>query len=237
MARNLLYPLLLFALAAWFVLAGPEPPGAPVGDAPPSVVEEVEAAAATVAEPATVLDERVFDFLEDVIEPGRSESRRLAEVRAELLRAEQDGGRLHLVASAEGPFIEPPAGWVHFSGANPITAREMQRALDEPELLSVATTDASGVARSGSFRAGRRGSLPMRQRLPNGRFAFDAESAEEFLLEVVFDSGPLPEGEHRFEVRYEGELRLYVGLRLDAAGGELLEHGTPGPHTPSEDAQ
>ena len=67
--------------------------------------------------------------------------------------------------------------------------------------------------------------------LPEGRFAWRAESEESYPLELVVESAPLGAGQHRLEVQMAGKLRLWVGFEFDGLVGSITGYGTPGPHS------
>lgn len=200
--------------------AAPAPPQPPAGQPLPGE--------------AVVLDARTFPYLEDEHGPPGRPRRALAGIDVRLETA-GDGERIVIVARATGDEVQPPPGFEHVAGTNLITARELARILDGRDTLEVATVGEEG-ARAGTYRAGRVGRMRTRQVLPEGRFAFRAET-EELPLELVLDSGALPAGRNRTEIRLNGDLRLWVAALVEDGSSRILDAGVFGPSTPSGDLQ
>jgi hypothetical protein len=179
-----------------------------------------------------LLDARRFAYLEDERALPR---RALAEIGVELRRAEDGRARLAIRASATGPLVAPPPGWRERSGANRITARELER-LHGEGAIALRSTRIGGapaaprVSVAGSVRAGRRGPLARRRALPGGRFALAADDGGAHLLALELASGGLAEGRWRTEVEVEGEPRLWVEIEWGGARGRILGAGSLGAH-------
>lgn len=181
--------LALGALAALLAL----PPGAP-----PASLE---------------LDRKDAPYVAD--EPG---GRIHAEVSARLLTAGPEQVRLRLAISAVGPSVDPVPGFAGVAGANRITAREIGKLLEGDALAIETTVHAAGEPGRvpGTAWATRHGRIPTRKVDAGGRIQLDAWTLETYPLEMAVDSGALPRGPGRLDVRVEGVTRLRVTFGRDA---------------------
>jgi hypothetical protein len=165
--------------------------------------------------PSRVLDARRERFVED--EAG---GRTLAALDVELVR---DGGRarLSLVAHAEGPEVDPVPGLAGVRGANRITARELDR-IASGRLLEVRTRrlDLDGAAIEGEYRVVRRGGVPERRVLADGRIDVAAKT-EELALALGVDGGAVDPGRFATELTLGGRVRLSVEFRFDGERGAI----------------
>jgi len=167
------------------------------GAAPPLAVPQVLAA-------------RVADYVDEG-DGGRVH----AEIGAELRRA-AGGQRLWLRLSATGSRVDPVPGFEGVRGANRITARELGQLLDAGELRLRTRRRGTAAAVDGDFRVTRRGRVPIRATAADGGVDLHAETTQEFVLEVVADSGALGDGEFVAEVLARGVPRLRVCFTLGA---------------------
>jgi hypothetical protein len=166
----------------------------------------------------TVLDARRADVRED--EGG---GRAVAEARACLVR-DGDGIRLRVVASALGPFVDPPPGFEGVRGANAITAREMESILREGAIRARTRVRGADRAPTFRFREGRRATFPERRRLPaRGGVSPPRPGREVLLAELVAESDPLGEGVHETEFLVRDVPRLVVRYVVSGGAGKILE--------------
>jgi hypothetical protein len=140
----------------------------------------------------------------------------LAEVEVRLQR-DASGTRLLGAIHAEGPLVDPVPGWTGIHGSNRITARELT-ALYESGALALTTPDGDPA---GTLHAGRRGAIRERRLRADGSLDLAAAS-EEFLLELQFDTPPLPAGRHDFWLRANEVPRLRLAVEIAARDSRIL---------------
>jgi hypothetical protein len=177
------------------------------------------ASPARTAPAGAVLDARELAYVEDEAE---SAPRVVADVRATLAARGDGRAELALRAAAVGEAVDPPPGPRGMRGGNRITARELA-ALERDGAAELLTRDADGAAVAhGTLATGRRGRVPERRVLPDGRFAWDDAGGPERLLELAFASGPLAPGTYRTELRVDGDVRLVAEWGHDGCRGRIL---------------
>lgn len=169
------------------------------------------------AEPV-VLDWRSLPYIED--EP---EGRRLAGLEARLERAGERAG-LTLTVAADGREVDPISGFQGARGSNRITARELGRIAREQRLeVRTSARGDSGDPVAGHYRVTRTGRLPERRLRPDGVIELEAESAEEFALQLTVEAGLIGSGEWITELVLAGRPRLRVRYTFDGVEGRIEE--------------
>ena len=83
---------------------------------------------------------------------------------------------------------------------------------------------------NGSFRGGKRGRIAERTMQPDGTIDMQARSSREHLLELVFDSGPVPPGRYETVVKVKGKPRLIATFEVDQHGASIVGFKSVGDH-------
>src|SRR5688572_29594363 len=159
-------------------------------------------------------------FLEDERTAASTERRALAALEAELVG---DGRTVELRAkvSAVGAGVDPVPGFAGVRGSNRVTARELTRLAGDGS-LAVRTVSRDGAASvEGTHGVARRGRVAERRMDPRGRIELDAESREEWVLELALASGPLAPGRYTTEVSVAGRTRIRIDFSSDGRTGRI----------------
>ncbi len=169
--------------------------------------------------------EQRFDFLDD------RDQRRLAEIRVALVEKEGKPA-LQVVISAVGPRVDPIPGFRGIRGANRFTAEQLDFILSGKFPIAVRTQSSGGTGTwSGEIRAGKRGRLPERRLLADGRIDYLGVTAREYPLEIIVTTAVNGSAEHTTEILHNQAPRLRLKFRVE--GGELtilqLESLSPPP--------
>ncbi len=171
-----------------------------------------------------VLDRRHADYVED--EGG---GRVLAGLDLQLLR-HADGTRLRITTSAAAPEVDPVPGFRGVSGANHITARELETTLQSGQLKMVTQIAGQTGKHLGRCWPGRRGHIRERRVDGDGKLLLDVKSQQTYLLEVHSESILLGDGEHDNYLEVKGVPRLRVRTVVDGATGRIVEVESLGGH-------
>lgn len=159
-----------------------------------------------------------------------------AAVRA-AVRPEGDTTLLELTVSALGPLVEPPRGFEGISGANRITAEELEMLLDGRRTLSGETLHAAtGMLDAGTFREGSRGRLPVRRLLCDGRIVYHGLTRDELPLELILQSRLDGDGDHWVTWRVDGIPRLRVTVEVHRGEARIVRIDGLDPAPPREPA-
>src|SRR5262249_44117254 len=151
---------------------------------------------------AVVLDACSYDYPED------EGTGRILAVITTVLERNDAGITLRVAASAIGPRLDPVPGWQGVRGGNRITAEEIESSVSKPRIRVETDAGGHGTPVLGSVRAGRRGRIAERRRLPDGSIDVTATTAAEYPIELVAETPPLADGRQHTRLVVDGKPRL-----------------------------
>jgi hypothetical protein len=152
-----------------------------------------------------------FDYHDD------RDGRNLAEVDLKL--ADQTGDAdpsLNIRISAVGPDVDPIPGYRGVKGANRYTAEELDLMLSGKHTVEIQTWQPGALTPiDGSIHAGRRGHIPQRRVMSNGRIDVLAMTRSKYALDLTINTGALKRGAHHTEVVIDDIPRMRVSFDFD----------------------
>jgi hypothetical protein len=156
-----------------------------------------------------------FDYHDD------RDGRNLADVRL-TVNHQSELPTLEILISAVGLNVDPIPGYRGVKGANRYTAEELALMLSGQHDVLVATSRSAltGLTR-GAIHGGRRGRIPQRRLLSNGRIDFLGETTDEYPLEVKLNTGPISRGSQETEVLIDGIPRMRISFHFDGRRAQI----------------
>lgn len=127
-----------------------------------------------------------------------------------------DSRSLQITIGATGPFVEPIGGYRGIRGANRYTAEELGMILRGEHAVQIVTEYNGDRDRiQGQFAEGRKGRIPERRLLPDGRIDYLGMTPDVYPLELIIDTNAGTPGQRTTLVIVDGQARLRCRYNIE----------------------